>query len=294
MQEIKLSNDLNKIEFEINYHKQIAGQSIWEIGRRLNHVKENDLVHGQFTKWLEKIDISHFVANQFMKVAKQLPNNGMSNNLGINALYLIATLPEEERTKEHVTSKGETKTVDEMTVRELQEVKRQLNQKDAQLEQQLQEIERLKNKPPEVIHKPYIPDDIQQIEKSEKELRNKNRKLEEERQSLQKKLYKYESDTEEVERLKKNIEQLNKKKKQINQVLDANERLTELEHDFNSFFDDNMAPLKYKPLVDDLYLFNGAERVGKLINLAMAWADDMERIIPRENRKIIEGEIIND
>lgn len=120
MQEIALSNNLSQIELEISHHKQIAGQSIWEIGRRLNHVKENDLAHGQFMEWLKKIEFSQTVANQFMKVAKELPYSVTSQNLGINALYLIATLPEEER-KNQI---NRLEQGDSLTVRELQTIKK--------------------------------------------------------------------------------------------------------------------------------------------------------------------------
>ena len=97
MNEITLSNNLSQIELEISHHKQIAGQSIWEIGRRLNHVKENDLAHGEFGKWLGKIGIHYREANRMMTVAKQLPNVTTLSDLGSSALYLLATLPEEEK-----------------------------------------------------------------------------------------------------------------------------------------------------------------------------------------------------
>lgn len=44
-----------------------------------------------------------------MKVANDLQNVGTLAHLGLTALNLIATLPEEERTKEHTTEKGEIK-----------------------------------------------------------------------------------------------------------------------------------------------------------------------------------------
>jgi len=48
-----------------------------------------------------------------MKVARELPLNSPTlENIGLTVLDLIASLPEPERTKEHTTEKGETKTPD--------------------------------------------------------------------------------------------------------------------------------------------------------------------------------------
>lgn len=176
----ELSTDLNVITAEINSFKQIAGQSIWEIGRRLNYVKEHDLAHGEFMKWLNSIGFEQTEANRFMKVANELPNSATLHNLGSTALYLIATLPEEERQKEHTTSKGETKTVDEMTVRELQELKKQLKEKekqlknlsdvasdlDEQLSQERMKKQQVKEKIVEKIVE-KIPDDYEQLKSSD-------------------------------------------------------------------------------------------------------------------------------
>nr|DAY40386.1 MAG TPA: Protein of unknown function (DUF3102) [Caudoviricetes sp.] len=120
MQEIALSNNLSQIELEISHHKQIAGQSIWEIGRRLNHVKENDLAHGQFMEWYQSLGIDKDFASKSMKIAKELPNFETLRNLGTTALHLIATLPEEER--KHQINRLEQG--DSLTVRELQTIKK--------------------------------------------------------------------------------------------------------------------------------------------------------------------------
>ena len=173
----ELSTDLNVITAEINSFKQIAGQSIWEIGRRLNYVKEHDLAHGQFIEWINSIGFDRTEAYRFMKVANELPNVETLQHLGTTALYLITQIPEEEREKEHTTSKGETKTVDEMTVRELQELKKQLKEKDKQiknlsnvasdLDEKLSQ-ERL-NKKEKIVEKVIekIPDDYEQLKSSD-------------------------------------------------------------------------------------------------------------------------------
>ena len=127
MNELQLSNDLTTIETEIKSYQNIAGQSIFEIGRRLKHVKENDLAHGEFMNWVRKIGMSQTSANKFMKIANNPElNSSPAKNLGVTVLYEIATLPEEERNKEHITSSGEVKTPDEMTRKELRELKNNL------------------------------------------------------------------------------------------------------------------------------------------------------------------------
>lgn len=195
MQELKLSSDINIITAEINSYKQIAGQSIWEIGRRLNYVKENDLVHGEFMSWYQSIGLDKDFVSRSMKVAKELPNFETLRNLSNTALHLIATLPEEERTQEHVTSKGEVKTPDEMTVRELQELKKQIKAKDEQIAMQAQMIDDLSEQEAEVVEKEVIvekvPDDYQQLKQSTKivdEITRENQALKAEQEALKQRI----------------------------------------------------------------------------------------------------------
>lgn len=202
LEEISLSNDLNVITAEINSYKQVAGQAILEIGKRLKHVKENDLVHGEFGKWLESIDMSKSQANRFMKVVEELEGSNFltSRNIGVEALYYIATLPPEEREKEHTLSSGQTKTVDEMTVRELQEIKKQLKQVESERDAERKERERLENQEPKIIE--VVPDDYdyfkgnyeaalnqqkyykKQMEEMKKELDNLHNSLKRERSRM--------------------------------------------------------------------------------------------------------------
>ena len=97
MNEIALSGNLSQIELEIRHHQKLAGESIWEIGRRLKYVKENDLTHGQFREWHESIGIDKDFAYKSIKIADELPKVETLRHLGTTALHLIATLPEEEK-----------------------------------------------------------------------------------------------------------------------------------------------------------------------------------------------------
>ena len=129
----QLSDNIDQITTEILWYENTAGQAIFEIGRRLNWVKKHDLAHGQFIKWLNQINMDRHQALKFMKVANEFPNGTARYHLGITALYLIATLPPEERDKPQQLDSGKIKKPVDMTTRELEEMRKKLNQRDKEL-----------------------------------------------------------------------------------------------------------------------------------------------------------------
>ena len=299
MNELALSNNLSQIELEIKHHKQIAGQSIWEIGRRLNHVKENDLAHGEFGKWLDGIKISHSEARKMMIIAKQLSNRSTLNDLGTSALYLIATLPEEEKQEQiEKIEQGENPTV-----RELQEVRRRLKLKDQALEAVKGELERVKQTKTteKVVEKEVIPEDYQATQDLNKQLLGKNRDLADELESVKRSLrlkeasYELlEKETSEAVALKESIEHLRADKEKLENSVSNIFSLSELVTKFEDFFDEEMAPLRFKTLIQGIGKDAQIEKLRDILTLTENWLDEMNKIIPENGRTIIEGEIINE
>lgn len=221
MQEITLSDNLAQIELEITHHKQIAGQSIWEIGRRLNHVKENDLTHGQFREWHESIGIDKDFAYKSMKIVEELPNVETLRHLGTTALHLIATLPEEEKQEQiEKIEQGDTPTV-----RELQEVKRKLKLKDQALEAVKGELERAKAvKPTEkVIEKEIIPDDYKATQELNKQLLAKNKELSDSEQAANERVQFIESQLKELMNQRQEVDEKSAKYDELTRAIEQSQ-----------------------------------------------------------------------
>lgn len=299
MQEITLSDNLAQIELEIQHHKQIAGQSVWEIGRRLKHVKENDLTHGQFRQWHESIGIDKDFAYKSMKIVEELPNVETLRHLGTTALHLIATLPEEEKQEQiEKIEQGDTPTV-----RELQEVKRKLKLKDQALEAVKGELKRAKAVKPieKVIEKEIIPDDYKATQNLNKQLLDKNKDLTDEldsvKRSLRLKTASYEmleKETSEAVALKESIEHLRADKEKLENSVTNIFTLSNLVTEFEDFFDSKMAPLRFKTLIQGIGKDAQIEKLRDILTLTENWLDEMNKIVPESGRTIIEGEIINE
>ena len=295
MQEIALSDNLQQIELEINWHKENAGKSIWEIGRRLNHVKENDLAHGQFMEWVESLGINHSKALRMMKVAKEIPNSATLPNLGVEALYLIATLPEEE--KQAQIEKVEQG--DNPTVRELQEVRRKLKESE---ERNKQLAEQALQK--EVIEKEVViekvPEDYEATKNLNSDLLNKNKHLNYDNENLQRvikikehELKRLEDDSYEAITLKETIESLRTDKEKLEGTYKNAMELSSLLTEFENFFDEKMAPLRFKAVIAGLGTDFQLKKLRDMLTLVDSWLTEMNKVVPDEGRKIIEGEIIN-
>lgn len=221
MNEIALSNNLSQIELEITHHKQIAGQSIWEIGRRLNHVKENDLAHGQFGEWLNKVGINHREANRMMKIVKELPNSTTWSNLGNRALYLLATLPEEEKQEQiQKIEQGETPTA-----RELEEVRKKLKLKDQALEAVKGELERAKAVKPieKVIEKEVIPVDYKATQELNKQLLAKNKELSDSEQAANERVQFIESQLKELMNQRQEVDEKSAKYDELTRAIEQSQ-----------------------------------------------------------------------
>ncbi|MGE7426336.1 DUF3102 domain-containing protein [Staphylococcus capitis] len=204
MNELQLSNDLTTIETEIKSYQNIAGQSIFEIGRRLKHVKENDLAHGEFGKWLEKVNLNKSQASKFIKVSEEFSEISPGKNLGLTVMYELATLPNDIREEPQELSNGEVKKPSDMTRKELENLKRQLKQRDeqnAQLQSQVKQaqrseeiakkqLENAENREPEVIEKEVVkevvPDEVKrQLEQFKQKFERESNNANELRDELQ-------------------------------------------------------------------------------------------------------------
>lgn len=291
MNETALSNNLKQIEIEINHHKQIAGQSIWEIGRRLKHVKERNLTHGQFGSWVESIGIARTEASRFIKIAEEIPNLGTYTNLGTKALYLIATLPAEEKQAQL----NRIEQGDNPTVRELQDLKL----KFSAAKRKIMELQNGQEPTKEIVKEvPVMPADYQEALQNRQKLEERAKSAEERNAFLEAQLKDLYAQRAEVDEKSNKYDELTKAIQQSQGQLDDYQKkiasyknILSLIRKGNDFLA-NMGGLIYADEEKVLHTDGIAgQEFDSFVNRGIRFFTDLQAIRNKDNQ-ILEGEIL--
>lgn len=296
MNEIALSNNIDILTEEILSFGQHVNKSYWEIGRRLSYIKDNKLNHGEFLNYLETIKIQRDEAYKLMSIGK-MSNIASLQHLPKTNLFIVSTIPETARAvviEKGIPTENGMKNISEATVREIESYKKQLKQKD-------ERITALESAEPRVIEKrvEVPPSDYYSLQRANESLRREVEtnvtKLANIKSLLDLAQQKYrllESESREAQELKANIDSLRNQKESLDKKVKATFEFNELVTEINQVFDAKMASLRFKPIVNELYDTEAPKQLTELVNNISFWVDEMRKIIPNDNMKIIEGELL--
>ena len=296
MNEIALSENLEILTDEILSFGQHVNKSYWEIGRRLSYIKDNKLNHGEFLNYLETIKIQRDEAYKLMSIGK-MSNIASLQHLPKTNLFIVSTIPETARAvviEKGIPTENGMKNISEATVREIESYKKQLKQKD-------ERISALESAEPRVIEKrvEVPPSDYYSLQRAneslQREVENNVTKLSNVQSLLDLAQQKYrllESESREAQELKANIDSLRNQKESLDKKVKATFEFNELVTEINQVFDAKMASLRFKPIVNELYDTEAPKQLTELVNNISFWVDEMRKIIPNDNMKIIEGELL--
>lgn len=144
---VETERGIETITEEIIFYKNVGGQAVIEIGRRLTEAKAQ-LKHGEWLPWLrEKVEFSETSAQNFMRIAREYGNTHLVGDLGASKALVLLALPASEREnfaqEKHVVN-GEEKSVSEMSKRELEEAIRQRKLAELKAAETARELDRQK------------------------------------------------------------------------------------------------------------------------------------------------------
>ncbi|MBS7137199.1 MAG: hypothetical protein KH062_02180 [Streptococcus sp.] len=192
---------------------------------------------------------------------------------------------------------------DVKTHKEYKELERRLKLKDQALEAVKGELERVKltKTTEKVIEKEVVPDDYKATQDLNKQLLGKNKDLSDELDSVKRSLRLKEASYEMLEKessealaLKDSIEHLRADKEKLENSVTNIFNLSKIVTKFENFFDEEMAPLRFKTLIQGIGKDAQIEKLRDILTLTENWLDEMNKIVPENGRTIIEGEIINE
>lgn len=307
MKEIILSLDLKEIEFEIFQHQKSASNSIIEIGKRLNHVKEKNLVHGEFMTWVENsLKMSYQTANKYMRVAKEFPNISHARTISLENLYLISTLPNKEKNDEinkiedgNPSTRKEIQSLKKQISELSQSHQRQLREKDEVINKSYELIKDLQEQGTKTVEVEVVPKDYDATKEQNEHLKGQYKTLNDSYESIKKQYDELLDSRKEVEEKSMKYDEITQAIQKAESKLNAQQKeiaayrnLIDTTKEMNKFLD----AASHLIYMDDMDILNqdklAIDELERLLSRVDSWAIDLRKKL--NTKVIIEGEFTHE
>lgn len=290
----------------------IQSRSAYEIGKQLAKA-QNELSargYGCFEEWYRGLGFKTTKAYEYINHFKFVSSQNEETKIEIferlpKTLQAQMSKPSANPEVNQAVFNGDIKTH-----KEYKELERQLNLSKADNEELRQKNERLaeqalkgleKKTVTKEIVKEVAPDDYTATKQLNNTLLEKNKNLVDELDSVKRSLklkeasYQLlEKETSEAIALKKSLEHLKADKQKLEASVANVLELSNLATEFETFFDEKMAPLRFKALIQGAGKEIQIDKIRQLLTLTENWLAEMNKIVPEKGRAIVEGEIINE
>lgn len=293
------------LEERANIIYGIQSKSAYEIGKQLAKAQEelSTRGYGCFEEWYRSLGFKKTKAYEYINHYNFVCSQNEQTNIEKfenlpKVLQAQVSKPSANPEVNQAVFNG-----DVTTHKEYKELERRLKLKDQALEAVKGELERVKQTKTteKVIEKEVIPQDYQATQDLNKQLLGKNKDLSDELDSVKRSLRLKEASYEMLEKetsealaLKESIEHLRADKEKLENSVTNIFNLSKLVTKFENFFDEEMAPLRFKTLVQGIGKDAQIEKLRDILTLTENWLEEMNKIVPENGRTIIEGEIINE
>lgn len=293
------------LEERANIIYGIQSKSAYEIGKQLAKAQEelSTRGYGCFEEWYRSLGFKKTKAYEYINHYNFVCSQNEQTNIEKfenlpKVLQAQVSKPSANPEVNQAVFDG-----DVTTHKEYKELERRLKLKDQALEAVKGELERVKQTKTteKVIEKEVTPQDYQATQDLNKQLLGKNKDLSDELESVKRSLRLKEASYEMLEKetsealaLKESIEHLRADKEKLENSVTNIFNLSKLVTKFEDFFDEEMAPLRFKTLIQGIGKDAQIEKLRDILTLTENWLDEMNKIVPENGRTIIEGEIINE
>lgn len=290
----------------------IQSRSAYEIGKQLAKA-QNELSargYGCFEEWYRGLGFKTTKAYEYINHFKFVSSQNEETKIEIferlpKTLQAQMSKPSANPEVNQAVFNGYIKTH-----KEYKELERQLNLSKADNEELRQKNKRLaeqalkgletKTVTKEIV-KEVVPDDYTATKQLNNTLLEKNKNLVDELDSVKRSLklkeasYQLlEKETSEAIALKDSLEHLKADKQKLEASVANVFELSNLATEFETFFDEKMAPLRFKALIQGAGKEIQIDKIRQLLVLTENWLSEMNKIVPEKGRTIVEGEIVNE